>query len=176
MATTLNIQAWREELFITLYKKTFPASARYICKMGGTFDDAKDIFQDALVIYYEKVIAGPAQINNSDTAYLLGIARHLWLKRLKHNDLKRPLDNYDFEDEHEQAASANAIMAYLETAGQRCMELLRAFYYDKLAVKDIAALFGYAGERSATVQKYKCLEKVRVTVKQKALTYEDFLE
>jgi hypothetical protein len=40
----------------------------------------------------------------------------------------------------------------------------------------VAQLFGFSGERSATVQKYKCIEKVRETVKQKALTYEDFLE
>jgi hypothetical protein len=56
------------------------------------------------------------------------------------------------------------------------MELLQAFYYDKLPMNTIAGLFGFGGERSATVQKYKCLEKVRDIVKDKSLTYEDFLE
>jgi hypothetical protein len=40
----------------------------------------------------------------------------------------------------------------------------------------VAETFGFSGVRSATVQKYKCIEKVRETVKQKALTYEDFLK
>lgn len=82
----------------------------------------------------------------------------------------------DFADEETETPSSGKVLRYLETAGQKCMDMLKAFYYDKLSVKDIATLFGYSGERSATVQKYKCLEKVRDTVKQKALTYEDFLE
>jgi predicted DNA-binding protein YlxM (UPF0122 family) len=56
------------------------------------------------------------------------------------------------------------------------MELLRAFYYDKLSMRKIAGQFDFNSERSATVQKYKCLEKVRDIVKEKSLTYEDFLE
>jgi hypothetical protein len=43
-------------------------------------------------------------------------------------------------------------------------------------MKELADLFGYAGERSATVQKYKCIEKVRETVKEQSLAYEDFIE
>jgi hypothetical protein len=35
---------------------------------------------------------------------------------------------------------------------------------------------GFANEHSASAQKYKCLEKVREIVKQKSLTYEDFVE
>ena len=51
-----------------------------------------------------------------------------------------------------------------------------AFYYDALPVVDVASLFGYSGTHSATVAKYKCLEKVRETVKQKSLNYADFIE
>jgi hypothetical protein len=53
---------------------------------------------------------------------------------------------------------------------------LKAFYYDNLPVNTIANLFGYSGERSATVQKYKCMEKVRETIKERSLAYEDFIE
>ena len=56
------------------------------------------------------------------------------------------------------------------------MELLSAFYYDKLNMLEVAQKFSFSGERSATVQKHKCLEKVKSVVKQKALQYEDFFE
>jgi len=79
-------------------------------------------------------------------------------------------------DEIDAQPSGGKLMHYLETAGQKCMEMLKAFYYDNLPVKTIAGLFGFSGERSATVQKYKCMEKVRETIKQRSLTYEDFLE
>jgi hypothetical protein len=56
------------------------------------------------------------------------------------------------------------------------MELLSAFYYEKEDLQKLAQRFGFSGTRSATVQKFKCLEKVRETVKQKSLQYEDFME
>ena len=44
-----SFSAEREEFFIQLYKKAFPVVAKYISRMGGSFDEAKDIFQDAFI-------------------------------------------------------------------------------------------------------------------------------
>ena len=166
----------REKLFIALYKSTFPSVARYISKMGGSFDEAKDIFQDALVIYYEKAVASVIAINTNEKAYLVGISKHLWLRKFKDNSHNISLDGIDiaFNMDDDQP-SESKLMHFLETAGKKCMELLRSFYYDQLPLADAAKLFGFSGVRSATVQKYKCLEKVRETIKEKSLTYEDFL-
>jgi RNA polymerase sigma factor (sigma-70 family) len=177
-AITINTRAARETVFIALYKKAFPAVARYVSKMGGSFEQARDIFQDALVIYYEKQLSNGTTIQSSEKAYLLGIAKHLWLKTYRDNAGNVPLDIAGEEQPEDEATNyaSNKLMHYLETAGQKCMEMLKAFYYDKLPVTQIADDFGYSGVRSATVQKYKCLEKVRETIKQKALHYEDFIE
>jgi DNA-directed RNA polymerase specialized sigma24 family protein len=167
----------REKLFIALYKNAFPSVARYISKMGGSFDEAKDIFQDALVIYYEKAVVSPIAFKTNDRAYLAGIAKHLWLKKYRDNSLRAPIDDAAilFTKDEEQP-SATKLMHFLETTGKKCMDLLRSFYYDQLPLTDVATLFGFSGVRSATVQKYKCLEKVRETVKEKSMTYEDFLD
>jgi len=168
-----RLTAKREELFIRLYKKAFPAVAGYISRRGGSFDEAKDVFQDALVIYYEKTFTA----DTSETAYLIGIAKHLWLKRYRENDQNIPLENIDVSvDMDDESPSVKRIMHFLEKAGSKCMELLKGFYYDQLPLTDLATAFGFSGVRSATVQKYKCLEKVRETIKQKALQYEDFME
>ena len=176
-----NNHAEREQLFITLYKKAFPAVARYVSKMGGSFDEAKDVFQDALVIYYEKLVNASILLNTNEQAYLLGIAKHLWGKKFREDIRYAPLDTLaedsDFLDDHDDAQpSSSKLLNYLETAGQKCMEILKAFYYDNLPVNAIATLFGYSGVHSATVQKYKCMEKVRETIKEKSLAYEDFVE
>lgn len=172
-----HTSAEREQAFIVLYKKTFPAVAKYVSKMGGSFDEAKDTFQDALVIYYERSIQGGFSLQTSEQAYLMGIAKHLWAKKFRDDSRNIPLDTqFDLLADEEVCPSENKLMHYLETAGQKCMELLKAFYYDNLPVKSIAGLFGYSGERSATVAKYKCMEKVRETIKEKHLAYEDFVE
>jgi DNA-directed RNA polymerase specialized sigma24 family protein len=171
--------AEREQLFIDLYKKAFPQVAKYVSKMGGPLDEAKDVFQDVLVIYYERVVNDSIGLQTNEQAYLLGIAKHLWAKKFRENighASLDSLDNYDVIEDEDTSPSAAKLMHYLETAGQKCMEMLKAFYYDKLPATKIASLFGYSGEHSATVQKYKCMEKVRETIKEKSLAYEDFIE
>ena len=166
----------RDKLFLALYNSVFPAVARYVSKMGGTFDEAKDIFQDALVIWYEKAAEGSLTINTNDKAYLAGIAKNLWLKKFRANSREVAIDGFDIPSDEEAQISGSKLLSFQQTAGKNCMDLLRSFYYDQLPLNDIAGTFGFSGVRSATVQKYKCLEKVRETVKEKALTYEDFLD
>jgi DNA-directed RNA polymerase specialized sigma24 family protein len=174
-----DVAADRSVLFMQLYQKAFPLVAKYVSQMGGSFDDAKDIFQDALVIYYEKLVTAPVNLQYSEQSYLLGIARHLWAKKNKHSNQQLALDESLAAMAGEETpgiAASEKLLELLHTSGQKCMQLLRAFYYDKLPLGKIAGLFGFSGVRSATVQKYKCLEKIRDTIKEKSLTYEDFLE
>jgi DNA-directed RNA polymerase specialized sigma24 family protein len=168
--------AGRQIAITALYKKAFPLVAKYIAKMGGSFDDAKDVFQDALVIYYEKTMSGAAALPASENAYLVGIAKHLWLRKYREHTRYAGIGEMDFAAENSEGLPTGKLMRYLETAGQKCMDLLKAFYYDSLSADKIAELFGYSGVRSATVQKYKCMEKVRETIKEKSLAYEDFVE
>lgn len=162
----------REKFFTQLYMDAFPAVARYIARRGGTLDDARDIFQDAAVIYYEQAAGKGLQLTRSTEAYLFGIARHLWSRRQRSNGkLAEMQDGATDIIERKQTVD---ILKLVENTGKKCLELLHAFYYDRQGMAQIAAKFGFSGERSATVQKYKCLEKVRDLVKEKQLMYEDF--
>lgn len=164
----------RQQLFIHLYKREFPAVARYVSRLGGSFDEAKDVFQDALVIFYEKKISHSLPENN--IGYLIGTSKKLWLQRYRNSSRQQPLDDIEIAIDEDQKPEEKRLMRYLSTAGKKCMELLKGFYYDQMPLTELADLHGYSGIRSVTVQKHKCLEKVRETVKQKALSYADFME
>lgn len=169
----------RKALFRKLYQQSFPAVARFVANHGGRLTDAKDVFHDALIIYYEKSRQADFQAPKDETAYLLGITRNLWCRasqeQSRYVSMTECTNSGQLVDQREPQVFADKIMQLLERSGRRCMEMLKAFYYDKLNVGELAAQFGYKGERSATVQKYKCLEKVRENVKEKSLSYEDFL-
>lgn len=169
----------REILLMSLYQDAFPLVARHVKKMGGSFDEAKDIFQDALIIYYEKARFIEKTLQHSEKTYVFGIARYLWNKRYKTTSKQLPFElNPDIEavDIAHEEISSFRLMQLLETAGQKCMQLLSAFYYEKLNMEVLALRFGFSGSRSATAQKFKCLEKIKKTVKEKSLNYEDILE
>ena len=168
-----------EKSITAVYEQTFPIVARYVSKMGGSFADARDIFHDALVIYYEKKVSGTLAVALSPEAYILGIARHLWLRKFRQDKDRFAWDpdNVDTAIPPDDFREAdNRLLALLQRSGRKCLDLLQAFYYEQLRLPDIARAFGYPTVRSATVQKYKCLEKIRAQVKAKAISYEDLLE
>lgn len=165
------------------YQQLFPAVARYVAKRGGTLEEAKDVFHDALLVYCEKSVDQRGAIRQDVAAYTFGVARHLWHKRYREHLRQVSLDRLmaDFEGmdpvdfAEEPVPAAGRIVRVLQAAGEKCMRLLTAFYYEKLDMGELATRFGFSGTRSATVQKFKCLQKVKQVVKEKSLQYEDFV-
>lgn len=154
-----------------VYEEVFPAVASFVAKMGGNSDDAKDIFHDALVIFFEK----DRPVDNA-RAYIVGIAKHLWVRKYKNDKNRVDLDNSIVIPEEEHSPIATRLLRLLELAGKSCLELLQAFYYEKRSAESIADGFHYSNAHSATVQKHKCLQKLRIFVKTKSLDYESFVE
>lgn len=166
-----------EAAIVELYKTAFPEVAAFVRKMGGSLTEAKDIFQDALVIYYEKNSETGFIPDQGHTYYLKGISRYLWYKKFREAKLNVPLTDETFMQlEVEEPKISSKLLHFLELSGKRCLELLSAFYYEQLNMKEVAQRFGFSGERSATAQKFKCLEKVREAVREQTLNKEDFYE
>lgn len=170
----------RDKLFEALYITAFPAVARFVRKMNGSLDDASDLFQDALVIYCEKITDTKFTIHISPEAYILGITKHLWMRKYTQDHRKVSLDSMEasitIPNDYYPEVNNQQLLKLLATTGKKCMELLHAFYYEKISMKALAGKFGFVTERSATVQKYKCIEKIRDTVKEKSIAYDDFIE
>lgn len=156
----------KEDEIIALYRTCFPDAAKLIRKMGGTVDDAKDTFHDALIIYLERKAAGKLELRDSAGAYVIGTARILWLRAQRKMDTAiLPQEVAEYVEEERSLPGESSLLQYLEAAGRKCMELLVSFYYQGSDLRRIAERFGWSGTRSAAVQKYKCLEKVRSLVK-----------
>lgn len=170
----------RKKSFEELYEQVFPSVAKFVSQHGGTFQDAKDIFHDALIIFYEKSLENDLYIEvASEKAYIVGIAKHLWFKKFKEVNKKTELTDKEIvipADGDDPSPAEMRILNLLERAGKKCLDLLTAFYYEKSSLKEITKSFGYRNVHSATVQKFKCLEKVKFTIKEKSLRYEDFME
>jgi DNA-directed RNA polymerase specialized sigma24 family protein len=178
-SSSIALEIDREQFFTGLYERMFPAVARFIRKQHGSMDDAKDIFHDALIIFYEKKVRGDFQISLTDEAYVFGIVKHLWIKRSqdRKNILISEAESFiNIPEDFDATPNTNFVIAFLKSSGEKCMGLLQAFYYEKRSLDQIKSTFGFASIRSATVQKFKCLEKVRDLVKNKSKRYEDFFE
>lgn len=154
----------------TIYREHFGMIQSLILSNNGTVDDARDIFQEAMVILYEKVKSGEFELSCLLKTYLYSVCRRLWLKRLTQKQRFLPeLDGAEswvaVEDDLEQFEQKDQAFHLMEKAmnglGEPCRSLLDAFYLQKKSMYEIAAMFGYTNADNAKTQKYKCLTRLK---------------
>ncbi|MBK6997935.1 MAG: sigma-70 family RNA polymerase sigma factor [Lewinellaceae bacterium] len=69
----------------TLYRKFLPPLYGMLRRNGGSFEDAKDVFQEAIVVVFHHAARPGFQLTAPFQSYLLGIGRYIWLRQLKKN-------------------------------------------------------------------------------------------
>ncbi|MDQ1152448.1 RNA polymerase sigma factor (sigma-70 family) [Sphingobacterium zeae] len=65
-----------------IYKRYYPSISHMILQNNGREDEAKDIFQEAVIVLYDKVSKGNFELSSKLKTYLYSICRRLWLKQL----------------------------------------------------------------------------------------------
>ncbi|MGD1844386.1 MAG: RNA polymerase sigma factor [Salibacteraceae bacterium] len=178
MTTAPNTdEAWLAELregsdeaFAQLYRAYFGMIHHLVINNSGSEADAQDIFQDAVVVLYEKARDPEFVLSAALKTYLYSICRNLWLKRLRNRQKKEkvkwidyePRMEVDVEPEPDMTERQQSILnTCLEKLGDPCKTLLVEFYYHKTRMEEIARKLNYANAATAKNQKYKCLQRLR---------------
>lgn len=142
---------------------TLPAVKKYILSNNGTADDAMDIFQDVLVILYNKVRQPDFLLSSGLHSYLLAIAKNCWLYELRQRK-KIPTVETAIDIAETTTSEENEFMIASKAfnlLGEKCRKLLILFYYRKQSFKEIAAHLSFSDVRVAKNQKYRCLQKAK---------------
>ena len=154
----------------TIYKNNFNMVQSFVSNNNGTYDDARDIFQEAMIVLYENVKSETFVLTCQIKTYLYSICRRLWLKRLQYaNRFTTHVENLEetvsVEEDLEHQEKRNADFAIMERAlnslGEPCKSLLEAYYLQKKDMSNIASIFGYTNADNAKNQKYKCLIRLK---------------
>ena len=154
----------------TIYKQHYNMVQALIISNSGYPDDARDIFQEAMIVLYQKVKSGSFELNCQLKTYLYSVSRRLWLKRLSqlqktHSEVEDLQETVPVEDElerHEQRNQDFQVMEQsLNNLGEPCRSLLKAYYLEMKSMVEIAGDFGYTNADNAKNQKYKCLMRLK---------------
>jgi len=153
-----------------IYRENFNMVQSLIINNNGSSDDAKDIFQEAMIVLYEKVKSGGFELNCQVKTFVYSVSRRLWLKRLQQqNRYSTAGDSMEaiiaVDDELETHEQRNAEFEMMDKAlshiGEPCKSLLEAYYLQKKSMQVIADNFGYTNASNAKTQKYKCLLRLK---------------
>ena len=153
-----------------LYRQHYIMIQTMVLANAGTKDDAADLFQETVIVLYEKIKNGSFELNCLLKTFLYSIARRLWLKKLQQQQrfISQP-DNLEetvpVEDEIENHLKLQNDFFIMENAmnkvGEPCKSLLQAYYLQKKHMNVIAQEFGYTNADNAKTQKYKCLVRLK---------------
>lgn len=154
----------------TIYKQHYNMVQSLIINNSGSADDARDIFQEAMIVLYEKAKSGQFELTSQLKTYIYSVSRRLWLKKLQLRQrfsaevsgLEETIPVEEELDLHEQK---NIDLLMMEKAmlslGEPCKSLLEAYYIQKKNMAEIAGGFGYTNADNAKNQKYKCLMRLK---------------
>jgi RNA polymerase sigma factor (sigma-70 family) len=153
-----------------IYRENYNMVQSLIINNSGSTDDAKDIFQETMIVLYEKVRSGTFELNCLIKTYVYSVSRRLWLKRLQQMSRYAPAienlqDTVPVEEDVEENERINSEFQAMEKAinslGEPCKSLLEAYYLEKKSMQEIALFFGYTNAENAKNQKYKCLVRLK---------------
>ena len=153
-----------------IYRDNYTMVQSFILNNSGSQDDARDIFQEAMIVLFEKAGAESFELSSQIKTYIYSVCRRLWLKRLTQmqrysGNLENMEETVHVEEEVESHEKRNADFILMENAmnkiGEPCKSLLDAYYIQKKNMQEIAADFGYTNADNAKTQKYKCLVRLK---------------
>jgi len=150
-----------------LYKTALPQITKFICINDGDEDEAKDIFQDAVVSLFTTVKLGKFDVEKDVNGFLFFVSRNLWINYVKRRG--RQLDiskmHMSMYEESQTAVMITAekeemINQFLEKAGTKCKQVLKYVIYDDYSMKEIAKLMNFASEAVAKTTHHRCKQKL----------------
>jgi RNA polymerase sigma factor (sigma-70 family) len=153
-----------------LYIAYFPMVLQLIINNNGTQDDAKDIYQEAIIVLYNKIKKGDFELNSKLKTFIYSVCRRLWLKRLSQmnrygGDLRDFQEYLPVEDEVEQHNERDMQFTKMQSAlqllGEPCKTIIEDFYINNRSMQEICESFGYTNADNAKTQKYKCLQRLK---------------
>ena len=157
---------------VALYKLYHSVLTKWILSRGGLETDAEDVFQEALVVIFEKAKSPEFCLTCKLSTYLFAISKRLWFKKIEkasnylslnedEDGDKLSVYEEDLDIHLEKEEQFVQLGKSMDQLGEPCKSLLHAFYVDGKNMQEIAVQFHYTNAENAKTQKYKCLNRLK---------------
>lgn len=171
-----RIKGGDEKALEYLYKKYYRMMTKLVITNSGTEEEARDVYQDALIVFWQKATSGKLVLTSKISTYIYSICQNLWRKEL---DRKKRLSNEEVDgsvsQDTETLEKEKIIAKCIDQLGETCRKVLMYYYFEEMSMQDIAEKLGFANTDTAKTKKYKCKKKLDEMVKSQ-YSEQDFLD
>ncbi len=157
-----------------VYKRYYPLVLAYIIRNSGSESDAKDVFQESIMVVYKQVDDKDFTIREDFGAYLIGISKRIWLKQIRRVSVheryigqseQETIEHHPADVEIENELELGLIRKHIVNLGEECKKVLM-WSADGIKNAKIAEKLGYKSEKVVRTKKYKCKEYLINLIKQ----------
>jgi RNA polymerase sigma factor (sigma-70 family) len=157
-----------ERVMEILYKKEFPKLENYIRRNSGTSEDARDIFQEAVITLYTHVKLKKFNPQYQIAGFLYVVGCNRWKKRCRKNPDSVELDKTILPDAGEDSTyeqlfsdeSKGIVNKLFEQVGENCRKILELSVFYDYSLREICNVLGYESEDTVKTRRYKCKQKM----------------
>ena len=137
-------------------------------------EDLLDLFQDAVIAFYEQKERGKLKdLKCSEKTYLFNIGRHKVIDFLKKHSKMRSMDNVVYEVKIEPSVyqrmelteQQEGLTMAIKLLGDSCQEIIEMFYYKKYSIDAIMTALNFKSENVVKANKSRCLKSLRQILK-----------
>lgn len=165
-----------EKALEELYKKYYRMMTKLVITNSGTEQEAKDIYQEALIVFWQKATSGNLTLTSKISTYIYSICLNLWRKELdRKSRLSREEKDTPEVFDPDRQERIKIIKKCINQLGDTCKKVLTYYYYEKLSMSEIATRLGFANTDTAKTKKYKCKKKLDELIKTQ-YSKSDFLD
>jgi RNA polymerase sigma factor (sigma-70 family) len=165
-----------EKALELLYQKYYRMMTKLVITNSGTEDEARDVYQDALIVFWQKATSGNLVLTSKMSTYIYSICQNLWRKEL---DRKKRLSSEEKDTsvtlDTESSEREKILAKCIDQLGETCKKVLMFYYFEEMSMQDIADKLGFANMDTAKTKKYKCKKKLDELVKAQYSEH-DFLD
>ena len=157
-----------KQILKSIYFVYFPTIKRFVLDNRGSVQDAKDIFQEGIIIIYRKIKDDKLKLSSSFKSYLYSVCRYIWIKQLSRQKENIENQNIYIEydnipditiDEYKKNEQYKLYQKHFKRLEKDCQKLLLLFL-KKVPLKDIAEELGIGSQQYIKRKKYKCKEQL----------------
>jgi RNA polymerase sigma factor (sigma-70 family) len=163
-----ELQQGSKQAMEYLYQHYWPVIAHFVWLNQGRQEEAEDLFQDGVIILYEKLRNKDFTLQCSLKTYLYAICRNQWLKRLRDKKIFVIKDSVEFlenipeiPEEEPALPDDQELFEAIRQLKEPCYTLIIGFYYERMDLKQLAQALHYATPNVAKQIKFRCLERLR---------------
>lgn len=152
-----------------------------IGKYNCTEEEAKDIYQLTILIFYDNIVSGKlTQLTGSLKTYLFSIGKYKWLEtKRKQSSIQHETEQFLINTpEEEKEVNTHSeqeirlISKALQILGDPCKTILELFYYNQLSMDEISQKLNYKNRATTKNLKYKCIKRLQKIYKKEVVKLE----